>query len=119
MLYGFCMVFFFFFSSRRRHTRWPRDWSSDVCSSDLLDAVAKGIIANPNCTTMAAMPGLKALHAEAGLRRLIVSTYQAVSGSGLAGVEELAGQREAGTPEARNLPRHGSAVSLRARHTHS
>src|SRR5437660_9701331 len=27
--------FFFFFSSRRRHTRWPRDWSSDVCSSDL------------------------------------------------------------------------------------
>src|SRR5215510_9730833 len=30
------LVFFFFFSSRRRHTRWPRDWSSDVCSSDLL-----------------------------------------------------------------------------------
>src|SRR5215510_2459398 len=28
-------LFFFFFSSRRRHTRWPRDWSSDVCSSDL------------------------------------------------------------------------------------
>src|SRR6266508_6165947 len=27
----------FFFSSRRRHTRWPRDWSSDVCSSDLID----------------------------------------------------------------------------------
>src|SRR5437870_10642195 len=29
-------LFFFFFSSRRRHTRWPRDWSSDVCSSDLI-----------------------------------------------------------------------------------
>src|SRR5690625_5551116 len=29
------VFFFFFFSSRRRHTRWPRDWSSDVCSSDL------------------------------------------------------------------------------------
>src|SRR5690625_6738444 len=28
-------AFYFFFSSRRRHTRWPRDWSSDVCSSDL------------------------------------------------------------------------------------
>src|SRR5437870_5922608 len=28
-------LMFFFFSSRRRHTRWPRDWSSDVCSSDL------------------------------------------------------------------------------------
>src|SRR5437660_11893575 len=31
----FIISFFFFFSSRRRHTRWPRDWSSDVCSSDL------------------------------------------------------------------------------------
>src|SRR5215468_12631255 len=54
----------------------------------------KGIIANPNCTTMAAMPVLKALHAEAGLERLIVSTYQAVSGSGIAGAEELLGQVE-------------------------
>ncbi len=52
----------------------------------------KGIIANPNCTTMAAMPVLKPLHDEAGLVRLIASTYQAVSGSGVAGVEELAGQ---------------------------
>src|SRR5439155_4108823 len=32
---GLTVIFFFFFSSRRRHTRWPRDWSSDVCSSDL------------------------------------------------------------------------------------
>ena len=54
----------------------------------------KGIIANPNCTTMAAMPVLKALHDEAGLERLIVSTYQAVSGSGLAGAQELLGQVE-------------------------
>ncbi|GAA4486309.1 aspartate-semialdehyde dehydrogenase [Microbacterium panaciterrae] len=54
----------------------------------------KGIIANPNCTTMAAMPVLKALHAEAGLERLIVSTFQAVSGSGLAGAQELLGQVE-------------------------
>lgn len=52
----------------------------------------KGIIANPNCTTMAAMPVLKVLDAEAGLERLIVSTYQAVSGAGLAGGEELAAQ---------------------------
>ncbi len=52
----------------------------------------KGIIANPNCTTMAAMPVLKVLHDSASLERLIVSTYQAVSGTGLAGVEELAGQ---------------------------
>ncbi|MEY4372466.1 MAG: hypothetical protein RL219_1235, partial [Actinomycetota bacterium] len=49
----------------------------------------KGIIANPNCTTMAAMPVLKPLHAEAGLVRLVASTYQAVSGGGLAGVNDL------------------------------
>jgi aspartate-semialdehyde dehydrogenase len=55
---------------------------------------AKGIIANPNCTTMAAMPALKALHDAAGLRRLVVSTYQAVSGAGLKGGQELANQVE-------------------------
>lgn len=49
----------------------------------------KGIIANPNCTTMAAMPPLKVLHDVAGLRRLTISSYQAVSGSGLKGVREL------------------------------
>ncbi len=54
----------------------------------------KGIIANPNCTTMAAMPVLKPLADAAGLERLIVSTYQAVSGSGLAGAQELLGQVE-------------------------
>ncbi|MFS2280000.1 aspartate-semialdehyde dehydrogenase [Microbacterium sp. OR21] len=61
---------------------------------DAMDERPKGIIANPNCTTMAAMPVLKALHAEAGLERLIVSTYQAVSGSGIAGAQELLGQVE-------------------------
>ncbi|MBT2483235.1 MULTISPECIES: aspartate-semialdehyde dehydrogenase [unclassified Microbacterium] len=59
-----------------------------------MDDRPKGIIANPNCTTMAAMPALKALDAEAGLERLIVSTYQAVSGSGLAGAQELLDQVE-------------------------
>ncbi|PYD01757.1 aspartate-semialdehyde dehydrogenase [Microbacterium esteraromaticum] len=61
---------------------------------DAMEERPKGIIANPNCTTMAAMPVLKALHAEAGLERLIVSTYQAVSGSGIAGAQELLGQVE-------------------------
>ena len=56
------------------------------------EKVVKGIIANPNCTTMAAMPVLKPLHDAAGLKRLHVSSYQAVSGSGLAGVEALANQ---------------------------
>lgn len=52
----------------------------------------KGIIANPNCTTMAAMPVLGVLHKAAGLNRLHVSSYQAVSGSGLAGVDALVRQ---------------------------
>ncbi|WP_078311172.1 MULTISPECIES: aspartate-semialdehyde dehydrogenase [unclassified Mycobacterium] len=72
----------------------------------------KGIIANPNCTTMAAMPVLKVLHDEAGLQRLIVSTYQAVSGSGLAGVEELATQVRAGIGESERLVHDGSAVTF-------
>ena len=72
----------------------------------------KGIIANPNCTTMAAMPVLKVLHDEAGLRRLIVSTYQAVSGSGLAGVEELATQVRAGIDESEQLVHDGSAITF-------
>lgn len=63
----------------------------------------KGIIANPNCTTMAAMPVLRVLHEEAGLVRLVVSTYQAVSGSGVAGVEELASQARAVIGEAEQL----------------
>ncbi|WP_156251513.1 aspartate-semialdehyde dehydrogenase [Pseudactinotalea terrae] len=73
----------------------------------------KGIIANPNCTTMAAMPALKALHDEAGLERIIVSTYQAVSGSGLAGVEELAGQvRSAVEQDIEALAQDGGAVTF-------
>ena len=58
--------------------------------------IPKGIVANPNCTTMAAMPVLKPLDVAAGLRRLVVTTFQAVSGAGLAGVDELAGQVMAG-----------------------
>jgi aspartate-semialdehyde dehydrogenase len=57
--------------------------------------IPKGIVANPNCTTMAAMPVLKPLHLAAGLRSLVVSTYQAVSGAGRDGVDELALQLEA------------------------
>lgn len=60
-----------------------------------LGDIPKGIVANPNCTTMAAMPILKPLHVSAGLRTLVVSTYQAVSGAGRDGVDELAEQLEA------------------------
>ncbi|MET8426549.1 aspartate-semialdehyde dehydrogenase [Nocardia sp. NPDC059246] len=76
--------------------------------------LVKGIIANPNCTTMAAMPVLKVLHDEAGLQRLIVSSYQAVSGSGLAGVEELASQVRAVIGDAEKLVHDGSAVEFPA-----
>jgi len=74
----------------------------------------KGIIANPNCTTMAAMPVLKPLHDEAGLVRIIASTYQAVSGSGLAGVEELYGQVSAVGADSRELVHDGRAVDFPA-----
>ncbi len=74
-----------------------------------------GIIANPNCTTMAAMPVLKPLHAKAGLKRLVVSSYQAVSGSGLAGVEELEGQiRAAESQDIASLALNGDALELPA-----
>jgi aspartate-semialdehyde dehydrogenase len=73
----------------------------------------KGIIANPNCTTMAAMPVLKVLHEAAGLERLIVSTYQAVSGSGLVGAQELETQvRAALEGDVQGLVHDGRAVTM-------
>ncbi|MGB8649357.1 MAG: aspartate-semialdehyde dehydrogenase [Mycobacteriales bacterium] len=72
----------------------------------------KGIIANPNCTTMAAMPVLKPLHDEAGLVRVVAATYQAVSGSGLAGVEELDSQVRAVADKATELVHDGSALAF-------
>jgi aspartate-semialdehyde dehydrogenase len=71
----------------------------------------KGIIANPNCTTMAAMPVLKPLHDEAGLLKLIASTYQAVSGAGLAGVDELDEQTRAMYDKAAGLTFDGNAIA--------
>jgi aspartate-semialdehyde dehydrogenase len=83
-------------------------------NADALDDIPKGIVANPNCTTMVAMPVLAPLHAEAGLRRLVVSTYQAVSGAGRAGVEELAEQVTAAAEGSAALATDGSAVALPA-----
>jgi aspartate-semialdehyde dehydrogenase len=77
-----------------------------------LAEMRKGIIANPNCTTMAAMPVLAPLHAEAQLTRIVASTYQAVSGSGVAGVEELDGQVKAVVDKAAELAHDGSAVTF-------
>jgi aspartate-semialdehyde dehydrogenase len=85
---------------------------SEVNPEAVKNAV-KGIIANPNCTTMAAMPVLKVLDEIAGLKRLIVTTFQAVSGSGLAGVEELKNQVEiAMTQDVAQLAHDGSSVNF-------
>ncbi|HEX6148767.1 aspartate-semialdehyde dehydrogenase [Nocardioides sp.] len=75
-------------------------------------AAGRGIIANPNCTTMAAMPVLKPLHDDAVLTRLVISSYQAVSGSGVAGVEELARGIEAAGEKARELAYDGESVAF-------
>ena len=72
----------------------------------------KGIIANPNCTTMVAMPVLKPLDREAGLRRVVASTYQSVSGSGLAGIGELDEQVGKIGDRATELAYSGTAVDL-------
>jgi aspartate-semialdehyde dehydrogenase len=77
-----------------------------------LDDLPRGIVANPNCTTMAAMPVLKPLAVEAGLTRLVVSTYQAVSGAGLAGVDELNNQVLAVGQKGPELTYDGAAVTF-------
>ncbi|HEY4991287.1 MAG TPA: aspartate-semialdehyde dehydrogenase [Nakamurella sp.] len=94
---------------------------SEVNPDAALAAIAERgrgiIIANPNCTTMAAMPVLKPLHDAAGLRRLVVTTFQAVSGSGLDGVAELDGQVRAvtgGAVGAAALTHDGGAVEFPA-----
>ena len=95
---------------------WRMDPDVPLVVSEVNGAEAhnapKRIIANPNCTTMAAMPVLKPLHDAAGLNRLIVSTYQAVSGSGGAGVAELDTQLRAAGDKASELTFDGSAIAL-------
>ncbi|MFF8943139.1 aspartate-semialdehyde dehydrogenase [Streptomyces sp. NPDC014864] len=95
---------------------WRRDPDVPLVVSEVNPHAAvnrpKGIIANPNCTTMAAMPVLKPLHEEAGLQALVVATYQAVSGSGLAGVAELHGQAQKVIADADKLTHDGAAVDF-------
>ncbi|MDE3087593.1 MAG: aspartate-semialdehyde dehydrogenase [Acidobacteriota bacterium] len=79
-------------------------------NADALAELPKGIVANPNCTTMVAMPVLAPLHREAGLRRLVVSTYQAVSGAGGSGVAELEEQLVKTSERAAALTFDGGAV---------
>ena len=79
-----------------------------------LASIPKGIVANPNCTTMVAMPVLKPLHDEAGLRRVVVSTYQSVSGGGLAAVAELESQVRKTADDSAALTYDGGAVDFPA-----
>jgi aspartate-semialdehyde dehydrogenase len=79
-------------------------------NGDDLSHIPRGIVANPNCTTMVCMPVLKPLHDEANLRKLVVSTYQAASGAGRKGVDELAGQVHAVGEKAAALTFDGSAL---------
>jgi aspartate-semialdehyde dehydrogenase len=97
---------------------WRRDPDVPLVVSEVnphaLANRPKGIVANPNCTTMAAMPVLRPLHDEAGLTALVATTYQAVSGSGLAGVAELHGQALKVTETADRLTFDGDAVDFPA-----
>ena len=87
---------------------------SEVNGDQVFNA-PKGIIANPNCTTMVAMPVLAPLSAVADLNRLVVSTYQAVSGSGGVGVKELASQVTAAAGQNMvGLAHQGGAVCFQA-----
>ena len=79
---------------------------------EALDSIPKGIVANPNCTTMVAMPVLKPLHDEAGLTRVVVSTYQSVSGGGLRGIDELERQVVEVAPKSAELAYDGAAVAF-------
>lgn len=83
-------------------------------NAEALRSIPKGIVANPNCTTMAAMPVLKPLSDEAGLQSLVVSTYQAVSGAGLSGVNELDVQAQKVGTDGPALTFDGAAAGLDA-----
>ena len=83
-------------------------------NADALGSIPKGIVANPNCTTMVAMPVLKPLHDAAGLRRIVVSTYQSVSGGGVKGIAELDEQVRKVGDRAAELAHDGRAVEFPA-----
>ena len=80
---------------------------AEINPDDLRD-IPKGIVSCPNCTTMVLVSGLAPLHRAAGIERMVVSTYQSVSGAGLAGVHELAGQWTKGAGREDVLRRAGA-----------
>lgn len=95
---------------------WRQDPDVPLVVSEVnphaLGSIPKGIVANPNCTTMAAMPVLQPLHRAAGLKRLVASTYQAVSGAGIAGIRELEAQIRVAGDGGAALARDGAALAF-------
>ena len=81
-------------------------------NAEALRNIPKGIVANPNCTTMVAIPVFKPLHDEAGLKRVTISSYQAVSGGGVEAVRELAEQLAKTVDNAAELTYDGTAVEF-------
>lgn len=79
---------------------------------EALRVIPKGIVANPNCTTMVAMPALRPLHEAAGLKRLVASTYQAVSGAGVEGIRILESEVAAAGNDVAALARSGDAIAF-------
>ena len=87
----------------------------EVNGSLLADTSSK-IIANPNCTTMVAVLPLQTLHKLYGLKRVVASTYQAVSGAGRSGVDELQSQLATRSSELSVLTFDGRAVEFPSHH---
>src|SRR5215510_15032367 len=110
-----CYYCFFFFSSRRRHTRWPRDWSSDVCSSDLVAGVGPGEALEDGVRGLVGIErgGEVALGAE-HVADLVVRQGQVALPAGVAGV----GPGEALEDRERGLVgiKRGGEVALGAEH---
>ena len=96
-------------------SRWRMDHEVPLVVAEVNpDAIEehRGIVANPNCSTMQMVVALKPLHEEAGIERLVISTYQAVSGTGRRAVEELLEQSHALLHEQPIAPPHAYAHQI-------
>jgi aspartate-semialdehyde dehydrogenase len=83
---------------------------------EALDHTRKGIVANPNCTTMVVMLPAKALHDEFGLRAMVATSFQAAGGAGQKGIDELAAQVEPMSADVDALVNDGASVMGRVEH---
>jgi aspartate-semialdehyde dehydrogenase len=84
---------------------------------DAIEDARKGIIANPNCTTMVAMLPLKALHDRYGLTAMVATSFQAAGGAGQKGIDELAGQIAPLAADVDQLVNDGAAAAAKVEHS--